>query len=240
VTAGSLGRVPETPTAAVVEAVNVVHALIPDERGDLDRTAIDKRPVDGRVSVSAPGESDVGLAGDQIYDRKHHGGPDQAVYAYAREDEDWWAAELDRSIAPGSFGENLTTYGLNVTGAVIGERWRIGDDGLVLEVTAPRIPCKTFQGWMDEPHWVKRFTEHGAPGAYLRVVSPGTVGAGDAVALEHRPDHGVTVGDVFVIRRAHADGLRRMIDMPGINEDLAEFARRDLAARARTPSRGAS
>jgi len=232
--------VPETPTAAVVEAVNVVHALIPDERGDLDRTAIDKRPVDGRVSVSAPGESDVGLAGDQIYDRKHHGGPDQAVYAYAREDEDWWAAELDRSIAPGSFGENLTTHGLDVTGAVIGERWRIGDDGLVLEVTAPRIPCKTFQGWMDEPHWVKRFTEHGAPGAYLRVVSPGTVGAGDAVALEHRPDHGVTVGDVFVIRRAHADGLRRMIDMPGINEDLAEFARRDLAARARTPSSGAS
>lgn len=239
-TAGSLGRVPETPTAAVVEAVNVVHALIPDERGDLDRTAIDKRPVHGRVAVTVPGEAGVGLAGDQIYDRKHHGGPDQAVYAYAREDEDWWAAELDRSIAPGSFGENLTTYGLNVTGAVIGERWRIGDDGLVLEVTAPRIPCKTFQGWMDEPHWVKRFTEHGAPGAYLRVVSPGTVGAGDAVALEHRPDHGVTVGDVFVIRRAHADGLRRMIDMPGINEDLAEFARRDLAARARTPSRGAS
>ena len=227
---------PETSQPAVVESVNVVHALIPDHRGDLDRTAIDKRPVDGRVAVSVPGTSEVGLAGDQIYDRRAHGGPDQAVYAYAAEDLQWWAAELGRAIAPGSFGENLTTYGLDVTGAVIGERWRVGDDGLVLEVTAPRIPCRTFQGWMDEPHWIKRFTEHGAPGAYTRVVSPGTVGAGDAVTVEHRPDHGVTVGDVFVIRRAPADGLRRLIDMPGVNEDLAHVARRDLAARARPRS----
>ena len=230
---------PQNSRTAVVEAVNVVHALIPDHRGDLDRTAIDKRPVDGRVAVTVPGEAGVGLAGDQIYDRGAHGGPDQAVYAYAAEDLQWWAAELGRPIAPGSFGENLTTYGLDVTGALIGERWRVGDDGLVLEVTAPRIPCKTFQGWMDEPHWVKRFTEHGAPGAYTRVVSPGTVGTGDAVTVEHRPDHGVTVGDVFVIRRAPEEGLRRMIDMPGINEELADFARRDLAARARPRSTGA-
>lgn len=227
---------PETPTPAVVEAVNVVHALIPDHRGDLDRTAIDKRPVQGRVAVTEPGEAGVGLAGDQIYDRGAHGGPDQAVYVYAREDQDRWSAELDRVVAPGSFGENLTTYGLDVTGAQIGERWRVGADGLVLEVTAPRIPCKTFQGWMDEPHWVKRFTEHGAPGAYTRVLAPGTVGAGDTVIVEHRPDHGVTVGGIFVLRRAPADGLLRMLEMPGLNEELAELVRRDLAARARTPS----
>ena len=236
--AGSLGRVPESSQAAVVRAVNVVHALVPDHRGDLDRTAIDKRPVEGRVAVSVPsGESEVGLAGDQIYDRKHHGGPDQAVYAYALEDLRWWATELGRAVPPGSFGENLTTYGLDVTGAVIGERWQVGGDGLVLEVTAPRIPCRTFQGWMGEPHWVKRFTERGAPGAYLRVVSPGTVGAGDRVTVAARPDHGVTVGDAFVIRRAPADGLRRMVEMPGLNEELADHARRDLAARARTPAR---
>ena len=238
--AGSLGQVPETvphPQPAVVEAVNVVHALIPDLRGDLDRTAIDKRPVDGRIAVAPPGESDVGLAGDQIYDRKHHGGPDQAVYAYAAEDQRWWAAQLGRSIDPGSFGENLTTYGLDVTGAVIGEQWQVGEDGLVLEVTCPRIPCKTFQGWMDEPHWIKRFTERGAPGAYLRVVSPGTVGAGDRVTVRSRPDHGVTIGDTFVIRQAPEAGLLRMLEMPGLNEMLAQVTRRDLAARARPVTR---
>jgi MOSC domain-containing protein YiiM len=227
----------ENPQSAVVEAVNVVHALIPDHRGDLDRTAIDKRPVAGRVAVSAPGEFEVGLAGDQIYDRRHHGGPDQAVYAYAVEDQQWWSTELGRPVAPGSFGENLTTYGLDVTGAVIGEQWRVGDDGLVLEVACPRIPCKTFHGWMDEPRWVKRFTEHGAPGAYLRVVSPGTVGAGDRVTVLGRPDHGVTIGDTLVIRKAPEAGLRRMLAMPGLNDTLAEVTRRDLAARARPTAR---
>jgi MOSC domain-containing protein YiiM len=227
----------ESPQSGVVEAVNVVHALIPDHRGDLDRTAIDKRPVAGRVPVSAPDEYGVGLAGDQIYDRRHHGGPDQAVYAYAVEDQQWWSTELGRQVAPGSFGENLTTYGMDVTGAVIGERWQVGEDGLALEVTCPRIPCNTFQGWMDEPHWVRRFTEHGAPGAYLRVVSPGTVGAGDRVSVLSRPDHGVTIGDTFVIRKAPEAGLRRMLAMPGLSDTLAEVTRRDLAARARPTAR---
>ena len=219
--------------SARVASVNVVHALVPDRLGSLDRTAIDKRPAAGRVAVTAPGDAGVGLAGDQIYDRKHHGGPDQAVYAYAAEDRAWWAAELGREIAPGGFGENLSTEGLDVTGAVIGERWRVGDDGLVLEVTAPRIPCSTFQGWMDLPHWVKRFTDHGAPGAYLRVIGPGTVAAGDAIEVTHRPAHGMTIGDVFVIRRAPAEGLLLMLEMPGLHDELAEVARRDLAARVR-------
>jgi MOSC domain-containing protein YiiM len=214
-------------------SVNIVHALIPDVLGSEDLTAIDKRPVDGRVAVSVPGNAEVGLTGDQIYDRGHHGGPDQAIYAYAAEDRAWWAAQLGRELAAGAFGENLTTEGLDVTGAVIGERWQIGADGVLLEVTAPRIPCRTFQGWMDEPHWVKRFTAHGAPGAYLRILSPGTVGAGDAIEVVDRPEHGVTIGDVFVIRRAPADGLLRMLEMPGLHDELAEAARRDLAARSR-------
>ena len=218
---------------ARLSSVNVVHALIPDVLGSEDLTAIDKRPVEGRVAVSVPGDAEVGLAGDQIYDRKHHGGRDQAIYAYAAEDRAWWAAELGRDLDAGTFGENLTTEGLDVTGAVIGERWQVGADGVLLEVTVPRIPCRTFQGWMDETHWVKRFTDHGAPGAYLRVVGEGSVAAGDAIDVVHRPDHGVTIGDVFVIRRAPEEALRRMLEMPGLNEELAAVARRDLVARAR-------
>jgi MOSC domain-containing protein YiiM len=218
---------------ARLSSVNVVHALIPDVLGSEDLTAIDKRPVEGRVAVSVPGAAEVGLARDQIYDRKHHGGPDQAIYAYAAEDRAWWAGELRRALDAGTFGENLTTEGLDVTGAVIGERWQIGADGVLLEVTAPRIPCRTFQGWMDEPHWVKHFTDHGAPGAYLRVVAEGTIAAGDAIEVVRRPDHGVTIGDVFVVRRAPEVALRRMLEMPGLNEELAANARRDLVARAR-------
>lgn len=229
VPADTVGAVP-----ARVATVNVVHALVPDRLGELDRTAIDKRPTDGRVAVTAPEPAGVGLAGDQIYDRAHHGGRDQAVYAYAAEDRAWWAIELGRDLAPGAFGENLTTEGVDVTGAVIGERWAIGADGLVLEVTSPRIPCRTFQGWMGEAHWVKRFTEHGAPGAYLRVVTPGTVGAGDIVTVVDRPGHGVTIGDTFRIRRADGVRLQRMLDeQDDLHGDLVAAVERDLAARQR-------
>jgi len=218
-----------------ISSVNVVHALVPDVRGDLDKTAIDKRPVPGRVPVSGPAEeSGVGLAGDQVYDTRHHGGRDQAVYAYAVEDRAWWAAELGRELAGGSFGQNLDTEGVAVTDAVIGERWQVGDDGLVLEVTCPRIPCATFQGFMGEAQWVRRFTDHGAPGAYLRVVSAGTVGGGDAVVVVDRPAHGVTIGDVFVPRRTAADRLQRLLDeQPDLAPDLEHAVRRDLAARDR-------
>lgn len=158
-------------------------------------TGIDKRPVSGPVMVTAPGPKgtgDVGLAGDRVYDVKHHGGPDQAVYAYAREDLDWWAAELGRTLDNGVFGENLTTAGIDVSGALIGERWRIGS-GAVLEVCCPRIPCGTFQGWLARNGWIKRFTAAARPGAYLRVVAPGEITAGDPVVIEDRPGHQVTV-----------------------------------------------
>src|ERR1700761_5927932 len=141
----------------------------------LRATGIDKRPVDGPVAVTAPGpkgDGAVGLAGDRAYDVKHHGGTDQAVYAYAREDLDDWERRLARELPNGSFGENLTTNGLDVNGALVGERWRIGED-VVLEVSGPRIPCSTFQGWLDRPGWMKEFTRAERPGAYLRVVHPG-------------------------------------------------------------------
>ncbi|MDX6362797.1 MAG: hypothetical protein QOC85_1807 [Streptomyces sp.] len=162
-------------------------------------TGIDKRPVDGPVRVASPGPKGVGaggLAGDAVCDLRHHGGEHQAVYAFAREDLDDWERELDRPLANGVFGENLTTQGLDVSGARIGEHWGIGDE-VVLEVTSGRIPCRTFQEHLGEKGWVRRFTRRGAPGAYLRVIRPGEIRAGDPVRILHRPDHEVTVALQF-------------------------------------------
>ncbi|MFC5638302.1 MOSC domain-containing protein [Streptomyces bullii] len=162
-------------------------------------TGIDKQPVQGAVRVAAPGPKGIGgsgLAGDAVCKKEHHGGDDQAVYAMAREDLDAWERELGRPLAPGAFGENLTTQGVDVSGALIGERWRIGST-VVLEITSGRIPCRTFQGHLGEERWVRRFTERGAPGAYLRVIEPGEIRAGDPVEIVHRPDHGVTVALQF-------------------------------------------
>jgi MOSC domain-containing protein YiiM len=166
---------------------------------DVGTTGIDKRPVEGPVAVSAPGPKGtgaVGVAGDRVHDIKHHGGDDQAVYAYAREDLDEWAGLLGRELPGGVFGENLTTSGLDVSGALIGERWRIGED-VVLEVARPRIPCGTFEGWMSLKGWIKRFTQRALPGAYLRVIAPGEIQAGDQIAVEDRPGHDVTVALAF-------------------------------------------
>ncbi|MFI9175667.1 MOSC domain-containing protein [Streptomyces lincolnensis] len=162
-------------------------------------TGIDKRPVLEPVRVAAPGPKGIGgsgLAGDAVCKKEHHGGDDQAVYVMAREDLDDWEGELGRPLPNGAFGENLTTEGLDVCGALIGERWRIGSE-VVLEISSGRIPCGTFQGHMGEKRWVKRFTQKGAPGAYLRVIEPGEIRAGDPVEIVHRPDHDVTVALVF-------------------------------------------
>jgi MOSC domain-containing protein YiiM len=162
-------------------------------------TGIDKRPAEGPVLVAAPGPKGVGasgLVGDTIGDLRHHGGDHQAVYAFAREDLDEWARELGRELTGGVFGENLTTSGVDVNGALIGERWRIGPE-VVLEVNSVRIPCSTFAGWLGERGWVKTFTRRAAPGAYLRVIEPGEIRAGDAIEVVHRPDHDVTVSLVF-------------------------------------------
>ncbi len=169
-------------------------------------TGIDKRPIQGPVQVTAPGPKGVGgsgMAGDAVCSLAHHGGNDQAVYAFAREDLDDWQRELGAPLSNGMFGENLTTQGVDVGGAKIGERWRVGAD-LIVEVTSGRIPCRTFagemaarvpDGWTED--WIKRFTTRAAPGAYLRVVEPGEIRAGDPVEIVHRPDHEVTVAFQF-------------------------------------------
>ncbi|MFJ3722234.1 MOSC domain-containing protein [Streptomyces sp. NPDC090045] len=159
-------------------------------------TGIGKRPAPGPVRVRTPGPKATGLGsgleGDAVCDRRHHGGDHQAVYAYAREDLDWWEGELGRELPGGIFGENFTTSGIDLNTARLGDRWRVGAE-LELEVASARIPCRTFQGVMGETGWVKRFTQVVRPGAYLRVIREGSVSPGDPVEIIHRPDHEVTV-----------------------------------------------
>ena len=195
----------------------------------LPATGIDKRPVTGRVAVTAPGPKGtgaVGLAGDRAYDVKHHGGDDQAVYAYSREDLDHWQRELGRTFAPGAFGENLTTSGLDLNAVLIGERWRIGS--VLLEVSAPRIPCATFAGWLDEKGWLRTFTRAARPGPYLRVVEPGDLAAGDDLVVEHRPqDRQVTVAECFRALTLEPELLPRLVDLTALPaKDLADIRKR--------------
>lgn len=196
-----------------------------------DVTGIDKRPVDGPVQVTAPGPKgtgSVGLAGDRAYDIANHGGTDQAVYAYAREDLDTWQRELERPLPNGVFGENLTTTGLDVNGALIGERWRIGDE-VVLEVTCSRIPCGTFQGWLDRGGWIKRFTQAAVPGAYLRVITAGAIRAGDPIELVHRPQtHDVTVAVQFRAVTTEPELLPRLLAADALPEEGMALVRKRL------------
>jgi MOSC domain-containing protein YiiM len=194
---------------------------------DVKVTGIDKKPVTGPVEVRAPGPKGIGgsgLAGDQVCDLRHHGGDDQAVYAYAREDLDAWAAELARPLSCGVFGENLTTTGIDITGALIGERWQIGAH-VVLEVAEPRIPCRVFAGWLGEHGWVKKFTARAVPGAYLRVIEPGVIRHGDPITVVHRPGHDVTVNLVFRAMTTEKALLPRLLVADALPEEAKRRAR---------------
>jgi MOSC domain-containing protein YiiM len=173
-----------------------VVAKLHDDAGTVGTTAIDKQPVAGAVKVGR-----LGLYADVQADRKHHGGEDQAVYAYAAEDADWWAEQLQRDIPPGFFGENLRVEGLEVSAARVGERWRIGagEDAVVLEVTHARTPCMTFARWMGEESngWVRRFSDARRLGTYFRVVTTGRVRAGDPIEVTPAPDGAPTILDVY-------------------------------------------
>ena len=162
------------------------------------RTSIWKDPVAGRIAVRG-----VNVAGDDQSDRRVHGGDNKAVYAYAQEDLGWWAARLGQALAAGTFGENLTTTGVDVTGARVGERWRIGS--VVLEVTQPRLPCFKLQARMDRPGFIEEFVDGGRPGAYLRIVEEGELGAGDAITVLSRPDDAPSMGEVMRQRVKRAE-----------------------------------
>lgn len=220
---------------ASVLSVNLARVRTnPDPRAQQKLTGIDKVATTEPVLVRAPGSMrdglGSGLVGDTIGNQKVHGGDDQAVYAYAREDLDAWQAQLQREVTDGMFGENLTTFGVDVTGALIGERWRIGADGLLLEVSAPRTPCRTFAEFLHLNHWIKTFTEAGKPGAYLRVISPGTVRAGDTITIEHRPDHDVTIGLVFRARMTEPELLPRLLVADALSAELKAYANRRVTS----------
>jgi MOSC domain-containing protein YiiM len=219
---------PSIPVMPLIKSVNIG---VPRDNPwkTTGTTGIDKRPVTGPVAVHAPGPKGtgaVGLAGDRVYDIAHHGGDDQAVYAYSREGLDRWASRLGKPLSDGVFGENLTTLDVDVDGAVVGERWRVGPD-VVLEVSCPRTPCGTFQGWMAEHGWIKTFTSAAEPGAYLRVLSPGEIRAGDSIEVVHRPDHDVTVALAFRAFTTSPELLPRLLVADALPEkDMATVRRR--------------
>ena len=197
---------------------------------EIGRTSIEKHPVAGPVAVRA-----LGLEGDQVSDTRHHGGLDQALYAFAREDLDWWAGELGVAILDGQFGENLTTRGIDVNEAEIGERWQIGD--VLLEVRSIRTPCNDFKNWMgrsgyDNTAWVKRFAQVARPGPYLRVLAEGTVRAGDELAVIHVPGHGVTVSTMFRALNGDPTLLPMLLDVPDLLPKVRAKAEQYVAARA--------
>lgn len=193
-------------------------------------TGIDKRPVAGPVEVRDPGPRTTGLGsglvGDFIGDVANHGGSDQALYAFAREDLDDWAGRLGRELPNGFFGENLTTVGIDVNAAVLGETWRIGD--VLVQVTGPRVPCSTFRGWVGEVGWLRTFTQVARPGAYLRVVEPGFLHGGDELTIEQRPDHDVTVSLAYRALTTDRELLPRLLDA---GEHLLEEFREIVATR---------
>lgn len=220
------GGSPYEPVAPVGPAcVGSVNVAVPRSvlaKGGL--TGIDKRRVGGPVRITIPGEGGSGVEGDSIFDTENHGGPGQAVYTFAREDLDWWEHRLGRSLPNGTFGENLTTVGLDVTGARLGERWHIGQE-VVLAVTGPRIPCATFAAWMGTRGWLNTFTERARPGAYLRVVSAGRVREGDAVHVGDRPAHDVDVGLCFRALTRERHLLPRLVEVgENLDPELRELA----------------
>lgn len=199
-----------------------------DRPVELDRvgdSGIAKAAITGPVRVTTEG-----IVGDTIIDTKHHGGRDQAVYAYSESEARRWADELGRSLPTGWFGENLRVDGIDVSDAVIGEMWTIGD--AILEVTIPRVPCRTFAAWAEEPRWVARFMDRGDVGTYLRVLTEGEVAGGDTVTVSDRPDHGITVRSLLT-GDIDDPGLELLTTDPRYAGKVAREARKIANRRAR-------
>jgi MOSC domain-containing protein YiiM len=204
-------------TASIV-SVNVGAVRTVDHGGQRITTGIFKEPVSGRVRVHG-----VNLAGDDQADRGVHGGPERAAYAYASEDYEWWSGELGRACAPGAFGENLTTSGIDVSGALIGERWRAGS--AVVQVTSPRVPCYKLAMKMDDPAFVKRFAAALRPGAYLAIVQEGDVAAGDGVEIVHRPAHVLTLAEMARIYFFERHRIGELVDVEELPAGWRDWAR---------------
>jgi MOSC domain-containing protein YiiM len=206
--------------AARLLSVNLARPRTLKRRGGPVRTGIWKHPATSPVIVAA-----TGLDGDFVGDRRAgHGAPDKTVYAYAREDYDWWEAELGREFEPGSFGENLTVEGLDASGAEVGERWRVGL--ALLEVSGPRLPCWKLGVKMGDPKFVKRFGEALRLGAYFRVLEEGQVAAGDRAEVVERPGHGVTVELVGRAMLGERELAPRLLEAPALGGQARSWAER--------------
>jgi MOSC domain-containing protein YiiM len=211
------------PPCGRLISVNVGEPLLVDTGRRLVETAIWKTPVEGRVKVRG-----VNLEGDRQADLTVHGGRDKAVYAYAIEETRLWEEEMGRELGPGAFGENLTTEGVDVSGAVLGERWRVGTT--LLEVVQPRLPCFKLGLRLEDPTMVRRFARASRPGAYLKIIEEGDLGTGDEIEVDvaRRPDHGVSVrlvADAMLVDHSLIPRARQapqLID--SLREQMAELA----------------
>jgi MOSC domain-containing protein YiiM len=182
-------------------------------------TAIWKEPVTGRIAAAG-----VNLDGDGQADRRVHGGPTKAIYAYAIEDYRWWAGQLGSPMTAGTFGENLTVGGVDLRAAVVGERWQVGS--ITLRVTEPRIPCVKLGVRMGNAAFVERFADAARPGAYLAIEQAGDVEAGDPIDLLDRPRHQITIGDVERAYHGHPELLPVLADLQDLSESWRDWARR--------------
>lgn len=202
-----------------VLSLNITSSILEgDWISSLGRTGIDKRSVSGAVRFE-----NEEVSGDTIVDRKNHGGYEQAVYAYAREDSDWWESKIKATIENGRFGENLTTQGIDVNAAVIGERWRIGS--VILEVSQPRIPCRTFAGFWQRTTLIKEFMAAGRPGAYLRIINEGVISAGDSIELISKPEHSITIADLFAAKNGERSKIKAIAAVEQLSSEYRQWAR---------------
>ncbi len=196
------------------------------------KSAIWKSPVTGRIAARG-----VNLEGDDQADRKAHGGFDKAMYAYAIEDIQWWEQMLGRPLVYGEFGENLTTQGIEVNNALVGERWEIGST--VLEISEPRIPCWRLGVRMNDKTFPRRFTEAMRPGPYLRIIVEGDVGAGDEIRVVEKPHHDLTVRDVFRIYTRDRNEVERLLDVAQMSDAWKRWAN-DMLQKAKARSKDAA
>jgi len=192
------------------------------DAGTLPATAIEKHPVAGPVRVTWDG-----VEGNAWADTENHGDAWMKVYAYAAEDYAWWETELRTTLRPGLFGEQLTTEGVDLNAARVGEVWRVGS--ALLQIAHVRIPCQTFKGWMgacgyDETAWVKRFSAAGRVGPYFRVLEEGEVRAGDLITVEERPGHGVSVQGLFRALTTEPERLTGLLSVEGLQPWVYEKA----------------
>jgi MOSC domain-containing protein YiiM len=204
--------------SARVLSINITSVVHEGEwTGSEGRTGIDKRSVVGPIEFK-----NNGVVGDRIIDTNVHGGYDQAVYAYAQEDALWWEKEINEEIPAGRFGENLRTEGIDVNAALVGEQWKIGS--VILEVSQPRIPCRVFAGFWKRATLIKDFTQAGRPGAYLRIIQEGTAQAGDLIEVIHKPDHSVSISDLFSAKSGERAKINQIKEVPQLSQGFKEWA----------------